>query len=30
MSIRLHQTAQMFLMGHSDCATYGGLKAFGG
>ena len=30
MSIRLHQTAQMFLMSHSDCATYGGLKAFDG
>jgi carbonic anhydrase len=30
MSIRLHQTKQMFLMSHSDCATYGGLAAFGG
>jgi carbonic anhydrase len=30
MSIRLHHTAQMFLMSHSDCATYGGLQAFGG
>ena len=30
MSIRLHQTSQIFLMSHSDCATYGGLKAFGG
>jgi hypothetical protein len=30
MSIRLHQTKQMFLMSHSDCATYGGLVAFGG
>jgi hypothetical protein len=30
MSIRLHQTAQMFLMSHSDCATYGGLQAFEG
>ena len=30
MSIRLHQTRQMFLMSHSDCATYGGLAAFGG
>ena len=30
MSIRLHQTAQVFLMSHSDCATYGGLQAFGG
>jgi hypothetical protein len=30
MSIRLHQTSRMFLMSHSDCATYGGLQAFGG
>jgi carbonic anhydrase len=30
MSIRLHQTNQLFLMSHSDCATYGGLAAFGG
>jgi carbonic anhydrase len=30
MSVRLHQTSQIFLMSHSDCATYGGLKAFGG
>ena len=30
MSIRLHQTRQVFLMSHSDCATYGGLVAFGG
>ncbi len=30
MSIRLHQTTRMFLMSHSDCATYGGLAAFGG
>jgi hypothetical protein len=30
MSIRLHQTRQMFLMSHSDCATYGGLQAFDG
>jgi hypothetical protein len=30
MSIRLHQTKQMFLMSHSDCATYGGLAAFDG
>jgi carbonic anhydrase len=30
MSIRLHQTSKMFLMSHSDCATYGGLQAFGG
>ena len=30
MSIRLHHTRQVFLMSHSDCATYGGLPAFGG
>src|SRR5277367_985880 len=30
MSIRLHQAKQIFLMSHSDCATYGGLVAFGG
>ena len=30
MSIRLHQTKQVFLMSHSDCATYGGLAAFYG
>jgi hypothetical protein len=30
MSILLHQARQMFLMSHSDCATYGGLAAFGG
>jgi len=30
MSIRLHHTKQMFLMSHSDCATYGGLAAFDG
>ncbi len=30
MSIRLHQTKRMFLMSHSDCATYGGLAAFEG
>jgi carbonic anhydrase len=30
MSIRLHQTKRMFLMSHSDCATYGGLAAFYG
>jgi hypothetical protein len=29
MSIRLHHTTRMFLMSHSDCATYGGLEAFG-
>jgi len=30
MSIRLHRTERMFLMSHSDCATYGGLAAFDG
>jgi len=30
MSIRLHKTQRMFLMSHSDCATYGGLAAFEG
>ncbi len=30
MSIRLHKTQCMFLMSHSDCATYGGLAAFDG
>lgn len=30
MSILLHRTEQVFLMSHSDCATYGGLAAFGG
>ena len=30
MSILLHQTRRIFLMSHSDCATYGGLAAFGG
>src|SRR5947208_13377218 len=30
MSILLHRTARVFLMSHSDCATYGGLAAFGG
>ena len=30
MSIRLHRTTRLFLMSHSDCATYGGLAAFGG
>jgi hypothetical protein len=30
MSIRLHRTQRMFLMSHSDCATYGGLAAFEG
>jgi hypothetical protein len=30
MSILLHKTTRVFLMSHSDCATYGGLAAFGG
>lgn len=30
MSMRLHQTRLLLLMSHSDCATYGGLAAFGG
>src|SRR5947208_7185602 len=30
MSIRLHRTRRVLLMSHSDCATYGGLAAFGG
>src|SRR6202163_4347714 len=30
MSIRLHQTKRVMVMSHSDCATYGGLAAFGG
>jgi hypothetical protein len=30
MSIKLHGTTRMFLMSHSDCATYGGLAAFEG
>jgi carbonic anhydrase len=30
MSIRLHQTSRVFVMSHSDCATYGGLAHFGG
>jgi len=30
MSMRLHGTKKMFLMSHSDCATYGGLAAFDG
>ncbi len=30
MSILLHKTQRVFLMSHSDCATYGGLAAFGG
>ena len=30
MSIRLHQTERVFVMSHSDCATYGGLAQFKG
>jgi len=30
MSIRLHQTHRVILTCHSDCATYGGLAAYGG
>lgn len=30
MSIRLHQTQRVMLTCHSDCATYGGLAAYGG
>jgi hypothetical protein len=30
MSILLHKTERIFLMCHSDCATYGGLAAFKG
>jgi Putative carbonic anhydrase len=30
MSMRLHHTHRLLLMSHSDCATYGGLAAFGG
>ena len=30
MSIRLHQTARVLVMSHSDCATYGGLAHFNG
>jgi hypothetical protein len=29
LSIQLHQTSKAYLMSHSDCATYGGLAAFG-
>jgi hypothetical protein len=28
LSIQLHKTTRVFLMSHSDCATYGGLAAF--
>jgi len=30
MSILLHRTRRVYLMSHSDCATYGGLAAFSG
>jgi hypothetical protein len=30
MSIQLHRTPRVFLMSHSDCATYGGVAAFAG
>jgi carbonic anhydrase len=30
LSIQLHATKQVWLMSHSDCATYGGLGAFQG
>jgi len=30
MSIRLHQSKRVFVMSHSDCATYGGLAHFKG
>ncbi|HUK25335.1 MAG TPA: carbonic anhydrase [Terriglobales bacterium] len=30
MSARLHRAERVYLMSHSDCATYGGLAAFGG
>jgi len=30
LSIQLHKATRMFLMSHSDCATYGGLAAFKG
>jgi hypothetical protein len=30
MSILLHKSPRVFLMSHSDCATYGGLTAFDG
>jgi hypothetical protein len=29
LSIQLHKTTKAYLMSHSDCATYGGLSAFG-
>jgi carbonic anhydrase len=30
LSIRLHQARRLFVMSHSDCATYGGLAHFKG
>jgi Putative carbonic anhydrase len=30
MSLRLHQARRVILTCHSDCATYGGLAAYGG
>ncbi|HZQ17566.1 MAG TPA: carbonic anhydrase [Terriglobales bacterium] len=30
MSILLHKSPRVYLMSHSDCATYGGLAAFDG
>lgn len=30
LSIRLHETRRLFVMSHSDCATYGGLANFKG
>ena len=30
MSVLLHRTERVYLMCHSDCATYGGLAAFNG
>jgi hypothetical protein len=30
MSILLHKSPRVYLMSHSDCATYGGLAAFEG
>jgi len=30
LSVKLHRTSRVLLMSHSDCATYGGLAAFGG
>ncbi len=30
LSIHLHKATRVLVMSHSDCATYGGLKAFDG